>query len=53
MKDAVDSLLRYHTWELIELPVGKNDLHNKWIYIIKNENDGRKCYKAKSVVKGF
>ena len=53
IKDEMDSLLGNHTWELTELLVGKNDLHNKWIYIINNENDGSKCYKAKLVVKGF
>ena len=33
--------------------VGKKALHNKWVYKIKNEYDGSKRYKAKSVVKGF
>ena len=33
--------------------VGKKALHNKWIYRIKNEHDGSKCYKARLVVKGF
>ena len=28
-------------------------LHNKWVYIIKNDNNDSKCYKAKLVVKGF
>ena len=35
------------------MPIGKKALHNKWIYRIKNENDGSKHYKAKLVVKGF
>ena len=33
--------------------VGKKALHNKWVYRIKNEHDGSKCYKAILVVKGF
>ena len=33
--------------------VKKKALHNKWVYRIKNEHDGRKCYKARLVVKGF
>ena len=53
MKDEMDSLLGNQTWELIELPVGKKALHNKWVYIIKNDNNDSKCYKAKLVVKGF
>ena len=51
MKDEMDSLLRNQTWELIELPVGKKALHNKWVYRIKNEHDGSKRYKARLVVK--
>ena len=53
MKDEMDSLLGNQTWELTELPVGKKVLHNKWVYRIKNEHDGSKCYKARLVVKGF
>ena len=53
MKDKMDSLLGNQTWELTELPVGKKALHNKWVYRIKNENDGSKCYKARLVVKEF
>ena len=26
---------------------------NKWVYRIKNEHNGSKCYKARLVVKGF
>ena len=53
MKDEMDSLLGNQTWELTELPVGKKVLHNKWVYRIKNEHNGSKCYKARLVVKGF
>ena len=49
----MDSLLGKQTWELIEFPKGKKALQNNWIYIIKNEHDGSKCYKARLVVKGF
>ena len=53
MKDEMDSLLGNQTWELTKLPMGKKALHNKWVYIIKNEHDGSKRYKARLVVKGF
>ena len=53
MKDEMDSLLGNQTWELTKLPKGKKALQNKWAYKIKNKHDGSKCYKAKSVVKGF
>ncbi|XP_030924780.1 uncharacterized protein LOC115951773 [Quercus lobata] len=32
---------------------GKKALHNKWVYRIKNNRDGSKCYKDRLVVKGF
>ena len=44
MKDEMDSLLGNQTWELTELPEEKKTLHNMWIYRIKNEHDGSKCY---------
>ncbi|KAE8725120.1 Polyadenylate-binding protein 7 [Hibiscus syriacus] len=53
MKDEMDSLMSNQTWELAELPPGKKALHNKWIYMIKEEHDGSKRYKARLVVKGF
>ena len=53
MKDEMDSLLENQTWELIELPVGKKALHNKWVYRIKNEHNGSKHYKTRLVVKWF
>ena len=53
MKDEMDSLLGNQTWELTKLLIGKKALHNKWVYRIKNEHHGSKCYKAKLVVKGF
>ena len=28
-------------------------MHSKWVYRIKNEHDGSKCYKTKLVVQGF
>ena len=52
-KDEMDSLLGNQTWELTKLPVGKKVLHNKWVYRIKNEHDGSKCYSARLAVKGF
>ncbi|KAE8695714.1 hypothetical protein F3Y22_tig00110694pilonHSYRG00408 [Hibiscus syriacus] len=53
MKDEMNLLMSNQTWELAELPPGKKALHNKWIYMIKEEHDGSKRYKARLVVKGF
>ena len=41
------------TWELVKLPKGKKALHNRWIYRVKGEADGRSRYKARLVVKGY
>ena len=51
--DEMDSLMTNQTWELTELLAGRKALHNKWVYIIKDEHDASKRYKARLVVKGF
>jgi len=53
MKDEMKSLISNQTWELVELPMGKKALHNKWVYRVKENHDGSKRYKARLVVKGF
>ena len=54
MQDEMDSLHENHTYELVELPKGKRELRNKWVYKLK-PGDGRNPprYKARIVVKGF
>ena len=49
----MDSLEQNQTWDLVEFPVGKKPLQNKWVYRIKEEESGNKRYKARLVVKGF
>jgi hypothetical protein len=53
MKEEMDSLVNNHTWDLVQLPAGKRELHNKWVYKLKEEDGGIKRYKARLVVKGF
>jgi hypothetical protein len=53
LKDEMDSLMTNQSWELVELSQGKKTLHNKWMYMIKDEHNGSKRYMAKLVVKGF
>jgi hypothetical protein len=38
---------------LVQFPVGKRSLQNKWFYNLKEEDGGKKRYKARLVVKGF
>ena len=53
MKDEMDSLLKNKTWDLYKFLVGKKELLNKWVYKLKEEDGGKKWFKARLVVKGF
>ena len=53
MKEEMDSLLQNQTWSLVDLPNGKRALTNKWVYILKEEGDGQKRYKAILMEKRF
>jgi hypothetical protein len=53
MKEEMDSLVNNQTWDLVKLPAGKKELQNKWVYKLKEEDGGKKRYKARLVVKGF
>jgi hypothetical protein len=53
MKDEMDSLVNNQTWDLVQFPAGKRTLQNKWVYKLKEEDGGKKRYKARLVVKGF
>jgi hypothetical protein len=53
MKEEMDSLVNNQTWDLVQFPAGKRASRNKWVYRLKEEDGGKKLYKAKLVVKGF
>jgi hypothetical protein len=53
MKEEMDSLVNNQTWDLVQLPAKKRELQNKWVYKLKEEDGGKKGYKARLVVKGF
>jgi len=53
MKEEMKSLISNQTWEPAKLPIRTNELHNKWVYREKDDNDGTKRYKSRLVVKGF
>jgi len=53
MKEEMDSLVNNQTWDLVTFPIGKKPLQNKWVFRMKEEDGGQKCYKARLVVKGF
>ena len=53
MNEEIDSLVRNQTWDLVQFPVGKRELQDKWVYKLKVEDGGKKRYKDRLVVKGF
>ena len=53
MADEMDSLLKNKTWDLCKFLVSKWDLQNEWVYRLKEEDGGKKRFKARLVVKGF
>ena len=53
MDEEMESLVRNQTWDLVKLPTEKRALQNKWVYRLKEEDGGKKRYKATLVVNGF
>jgi hypothetical protein len=53
MKEEMDSLVNNQTWDLVQFPIGKISLWNKWFYKLKEEDGGKNSYNARLVVKGF
>ena len=53
MKEEMESLLKNKTWSLVELPKGKRELTNKWVYRLKEEGYGQKRYKERLMIKGL
>ena len=54
MQDEMDSLHENYTYDLVELLKGKRALRNKWVFKLKNGEDGSSPrYKARIVVNGF
>jgi hypothetical protein len=53
MKEEMDSLVNNQTWDLVQLPAGKKELPNKWVYKLKKKHGGKNWYNARLVVKGF
>ena len=53
MDDEIRSLEKNDTWVLTELPAGKRDLLNKWVFRIMTERDGKRRFKDRLVVKGY
>ena len=54
MEQEYDSIIRNNTWELVELPRGKQSIGCKWLYKPKINADGTiEKLKARLVAKGY
>ncbi|GJX31864.1 retrovirus-related pol polyprotein from transposon TNT 1-94 [Tanacetum coccineum] len=53
INEEMVSLEKNQTWSLVRLPAGKKALQSKLVFRIKEEQNDRKRYKARLVVKGF
>ena len=54
MEQEYDSIIRNNTWELVELPRGKQVIGCKWLYKPKINADGTiEKLKARLVAKGY
>ncbi|GJZ49983.1 retrovirus-related pol polyprotein from transposon TNT 1-94, partial [Tanacetum coccineum] len=53
INEEMVSLEKNQTWSLVRLLAGKKALKSKWVFRVKEEQDGMKRYKARLVVKVF
>lgn len=49
MKDELDSLAENNTWVLVKRSVNARILKNRWVFRVKEENNGNVRYKARLV----
>lgn len=54
MKEEIAAMYQNKTWDLVDLPQGKNVIGSRWVYKLKTDADGRPTrYKARLVAQGF
>ncbi|CAI7930903.1 unnamed protein product [Closterium sp. NIES-54] len=54
MESELKSIEENGTWELVELPEGRNVITSKWLFKIKSDADGKiERYKSRLVAKGY
>ena len=54
MDEEIKALKQHNTWELVELPKGKEKMGLKWIYKVKYRSDGSiQKYKARLVARDY
>jgi len=54
MLEEPAALEKNNTWDLVPFPVGKKVVSCKWVYIVKQNPNGKiERYKARLVAKGY
>ena len=54
MKNELNSMDKNSMWELVDLPLGRKAIRNKWFLKVKRKVDGSiEKYKARLLAKGF
>lgn len=54
MNKKLKALKENNTWEIVELPEGKREIGNKWVYKTKfNSDETLERYKVRLVAKGY
>jgi hypothetical protein len=53
MEEEMNSLIKNETWSLVELPLGRAPIRNRWVYKIKRSGQNNVKFKARLVAKGF
>ncbi|GJY65680.1 putative RNA-directed DNA polymerase [Tanacetum coccineum] len=49
INEEIVSLEKNQTWSFVRLPAGKKALQSKWVFRVKEEQDGKKRYKKQGV----
>ena len=54
MQEEMKALIKNQTWEIVDLPEGKETIGCRWVYTVKYKADGSiERYKARLVAKGY
>ena len=54
MRKEYNSLISHNTWELVDLPEGRNVVGSKWVFKTKRKANGEiDKYKARLVAQGY
>ncbi|GBM62170.1 Retrovirus-related Pol polyprotein from transposon TNT 1-94 [Araneus ventricosus] len=53
MKNELDSLNKHKVWEIVDKPVKTKLVKSKWMYSLKQSDNGETEYKARLVAAGF